>query len=186
MAARLKLQGRRGVLTDLEGRRFNRWTVLKFVGFNKHKKALWRCCCECGTVSEVVGVNLTWGISESCGCLRTEQVSARAVKRNLKHGHAVRGRFSPEYRSWVAMLGRCERPGSAHYAHAKYYAAIGVKVCERWKISFQDFFADMGKKPSSRHSLDRYPDPAGNYEPGNCRWATAKQQRANWRKRDVV
>src|SRR6185295_16278735 len=98
-----------------------------------------------------------WGISESCGCLRAEQVSARFTKLNWKHGHTVGGKFSPEYRTWQAMLRRCEYPSSHRAPWSKYYAAQGVRVCRRWKTSFETFLADLGPKPSPSHSIDRYP-----------------------------
>jgi hypothetical protein len=79
------------------------------------------------------------------------------------------------------MLQRCEFPSSSKFY--KYHGALGVKVCKRWKTSFENFLADMGQKPSAKHSIDRYPNPYGDYEPDNCRWATAKQQRDNWRKK---
>ena len=79
---------------------------------------------------------------------------------------------------WAGMIRRCHNPKERTY---KWYGAKGVTVCERWRESFDDFLADVGVRPSAEHSLDRYPDPAGNYEPGNVRWATRQEQRANQR-----
>lgn len=76
------------------------------------------------------------------------------------------------------MIERCERPAHIGY---KYYGARGIKVCRRWRKDFAAFLADMGPKPSPRHSLDRHPDQSGDYRPGNCRWATPAEQRANQR-----
>jgi hypothetical protein len=168
----------RGQLNDLKNKRFGQWRVLKHVGYNKHKKAMWKCRCDCGNIAEVVGVNLTWGISKSCGCVRNEQQSVRITKRNFKHGHAVRGDFSSEYRSYLGMLARSAFPSGKKL---KRYGGRGIKVCVRWRKSFNAFLADMGLKPTSRHSIDRYPDNDGNYEPKNCRWATAKEQQ--WHRR---
>lgn len=78
---------------------------------------------------------------------------------------------SKEHRAWVEMKRRCSsRP---------HYVKRGIKVCERWRESFLCFLADVGRAPSSTHTLDRFPNPAGNYEPGNVRWATMLEQRHN-------
>ena len=84
----------------------------------------------------------------------------------------------PLYTLWSTIKQRCYNPN-----HAKYhlYGALGVRVCDRWRDSYEAFVADMGPRPSLRHSVDRYPDTDGDYEPGNCRWATYEQQRANRR-----
>lgn len=94
------------------------------------------------------------------------------------HGHAYRGRVSSEYSTWKTMIARCHRPGAAAY-HA--YGAVGITVCDRWRGEggFERFLADMGPKPSRFHSLDRFPDQDGNYEPGNVRWATPEEQQSN-------
>lgn len=82
---------------------------------------------------------------------------------------------SRTYRSWSSMKSRCQNPKSTSY---KYYGARGVTVCSRWE-SFENFFEDMGERPEGT-SLDRI-DPHGNYEPGNCRWATSAEQNRNKR-----
>ena len=84
--------------------------------------------------------------------------------------------YSSEYRSWSSMLARCTNPKNDHYHN---YGGRGIKVCKRWK-KFVNFYADMGPKPTPKHSLDRI-DVNGNYEPTNCRWATTKEQRSNTR-----
>jgi hypothetical protein len=76
------------------------------------------------------------------------------------------------------MLQRCTNPNNTKF---HLWGGRGIKVCKRWR-DFANFFADMGKRPSRKHSIDRYPDMNGNYEPTNCRWATAKQQSANSRR----
>jgi hypothetical protein len=93
----------------------------------------------------------------------------------LKHGHRGPKR-TPEYRAWDAMKTRCYCPSTIRFER---WGGRGITVCDRWKNSFENFLADMGPKPSSRHSLDRYPNKDGNYEPGNCRWATNSQQIRN-------
>jgi hypothetical protein len=83
------------------------------------------------------------------------------------------GKRTAEYRAWKAMIGRCEYPRGNTF---KYYGARGIKVCERWRQEFSAFLADMGRKPTPKHSLDRI-DPDGHYEPDNCRWANTVEQR---------
>lgn len=89
---------------------------------------------------------------------------------------------TPEYSAWHMMLARC---GNANNKSYHSYGGRGIKVCERWK-AFENFFADMGLRPSPRHSLDRYPDQSGNYEPQNCRWATVREQTNNRRSCHMV
>jgi hypothetical protein len=92
------------------------------------------------------------------------------------HGHARKRNQSAEYICWCAMIRRCENRNNQDY---KEYGGAGISVCERWRKSFVYFLSDMGEKPSQKHSLDRFPNQKGNYEPGNCRWATPKQQALN-------
>ena len=94
--------------------------------------------------------------------------------------HGLSG--TPEHRAWCGMMTRCywSKPGDRNYA---LYRGAGIVVVSRWH-DFSAFLADMGLKPSPKHSLDRFPNPIGNYEPGNCRWATAKEQANNWSERN--
>lgn len=94
------------------------------------------------------------------------------------HGNAAQG-LTPEYRSWQSMRQRCADNEDMLYGGA------GVRVCERWR-EFNNFLADMGPRPSAAHSLDRYPDGRGNYEPGNVRWATSKEQNRNRRDNRLI
>jgi hypothetical protein len=88
----------------------------------------------------------------------------------------------PLYTTWVMMRQRCENPNAVGY---KNYGARGIKVCDRWQ-DFTLFVSDMGMRPSDNHSIDRYPDKNGNYEPGNCRWASAKEQQRNLRSNRII
>jgi hypothetical protein len=127
-------------------------------------RVLWSCNCDCGTKGKIVsGADLRYGGVRSCGCLYRF------------HGHAA-GNGSREYRIWTDMLQRCKNPKMKSF---RYYGERGISVCERWNV-FANFISDMGLCPPN-YSLDRI-DNDGNYEPGNCRWATLETQRKNRRK----
>jgi hypothetical protein len=156
-------------LCDITGQRFGRLTAVKIVG-RQHRNAVWRLVCDCGGQIDVALPNLRNVHTRSCGCLYSA--------RNLSHGHSltVSGLPSPTYYSWQSMKNRCAAKTGMHW---RYYGSKGVVVCERWLV-FENFLADMGPRPPGT-TLDRFPDPAGIYAPGNARWATAKQQRKNRR-----
>lgn len=148
---------------DLSGQRFGKWSCLWPAPSTR--RMAWVVQCDCGTVRVVTSTSLRQGRSTTCGCGR---LTHRAGLSNDVYKATRR-----EYCSWQNMLDRCYNPKSANW---KYYGAKGRKVCDRWRGSFTDFLADMGRPPNT--TLDRK-DTTGNYEPENCRWATQAEQIAN-------
>lgn len=148
------------------GMRFNKLTVVRPAGRDKHFNAMYLCKCSCGNETSVRGFILLNGNTKSCGCLRR------------KHGHTSsfgKRQMSPTYRSWDHMLNRCTNKNSHSF---KNYGGRGITVCERW-MKFENFLEDMGIRPDGL-TLDRTDNELG-YFPENCRWATWKVQNNNRR-----
>lgn len=152
----------RGKTDPVAGTRFGRWTFLTVGVCRSGFKSRWTCKCDCGTVREVRPGNLRSGKSTSCGCTKLG---------NVTHGYTG----TRTYRVWKGMWSRTTNPNVREY---KSYGGRGISVCDRWQ-TFENFLADMGEAPPNL-SLDRIDNDRG-YEPGNCRWATTKQQTSNRR-----
>ena len=152
------------------GDRSGRLTVVGYT-LLRGRRAL-HCWCDCGTDKAVQASDFARGATRSCGCLRRETTAARNTTEKRTHGL----RAHPLYRTWVMMRVRCLNP----HAHAfEHYGGRGIKIDPRWD-DFAVFVADMGERPMGT-TLDRVNND-GDYTPSNCRWATAREQRANQRK----
>lgn len=169
---------------DIRGQKFGRLTPIGFVGFavennsgRQKRLAMFMCRCECGNTHVVKTTLLAKGGVRSCGCLQNEQ-RVKNGKDTAKHGMHK----TSEYTIWSLMKYRCGNPNSDVWLH---YGGRGITVCERWRDSFEAFYADMGPRPSPKHSIDRI-DVNGNYEPGNVRWATYSEQANNRRTNQLV
>lgn len=157
-------------LDDLSGQRFGKLVVLSRATNRLTKsgrsEVCWNVRCDCGTEKVLMASTLKQGRTKGCGC----------VLAAIRHGQMN----SLTYRSWQHMIRRCHTPTCDSYDD---YGGRGISVCPQWQGEggYQQFFTDMGERPSAQYSIDRYPDNDGNYEPGNCRWATMSQQALNKR-----
>lgn len=148
---------------DLTGKTFGRLTVIKRAENDKHRHPRWHCLCSCGSVTTTNCSSLIAGRSKSCGCLKREKATSHGM------------RHHPVYGVWQQMKARCLNKKNKRWAN---YGGRGIIVCARWETSFENFWLDMGPTYKKGMSIDRK-DNDGNYEPGNCRWATAVQQNNN-------
>ncbi len=200
-------------MASLNGAVIGNATILRRIGIH-NSNPVWELRCRCGSIFERRGQPAAMRVGNpTCGCARLRnKVTCRICRREFsvrrfashehllprkRKGRAPRGLVTrdkqrlasithgltktPEYRTWCSMKSRCKYPAHVSW---KDYGGRGIQVCERWLHSFENFLADMGKRPPGT-SIDRWPNNDGNYQPGNCRWATSLQQNRN-RRRKVV
>lgn len=148
------------------GGKYNDLTVISFVR-RKNGRPGWLCVCKCGNETDASTSQLVGGGKKTCGCSVHEG-------RNKTHGYSALK--TKEYMAWKDMKKRCY--GNGHKGNRKWYKDKGIIVCERWKNSFIRFLEDVGYAPGPNYSIDRINND-GNYEPGNVRWATPKEQVRN-------
>lgn len=177
------MDGRRGRVIESRrvkfavGDRFGRWTVIGEAPPTKWARMLYATC-DCGTSAVVSFKHLRNGASVSCGCFKRENAKRVNTKHGGSGGWKGRAARAPEYNIWLAMKMRCSNPRVRNWHR---YGGRGISVCERWSgdDGFANFLADVGPRPSTEHSIDRFPNNDGNYEPGNVRWATDLEQGRN-------
>lgn len=156
---------------DLTGQRFGRLVAL-YATKTVNNKIYWMCRCDCGNEKEIRANSLTTGHTSSCGCLALELSTNRVSGINKTHGC----RKIRLYSIWKSMKARCNNPNHKSYSR---YGGRGITVCDEWNSSFvpfRDWAVSHGYDDCL--TLDRM-DSNGNYEPGNCRWATMKEQQQN-------
>jgi hypothetical protein len=172
-----------GSYKNLIGRKYGYLTVIEKTSQRTHKEIVWKCHCDCGKETLVIAGNLRSGRTRSCGCYESKNRD-RFIEKNIVHGCAGKDTKTVEYKTWASMIQRCTNQKNKYF---KDYGGRGIKICQEWLYSFENFLAylkanGMYPRPVGM-SIDRFPNNDGNYEPGNIRWATSLQQRQNQRPR---
>lgn len=151
-------------LIDLTNMKFGELTVSYDSGERSSGSVVWTCKCSCGNITNVRAGDLISGNTTSCGHLRG--------KHNIENWTTHGCTNTPEYMTWTSMIKRCTNPNNKSYHR---YGGRSITVCDRWLKSFENFYADMGPRPTDQHSIDRREND-GNYEPSNCYWSTKEEQ----------
>lgn len=165
------------------GKKYGRLTILKESGFVQYSKTKMRkvlCKCDCGKEKEIDLNSIKRGKSTSCGCFNKEF----AKQNSTKHGMSMlyTGVKHPDYCIWTKLKSRCLNPKDKSYKH---YGGRGIKICDRWLNSFENFINDLGWRPSKKYSLERI-DYNKDYCPENCKWILKSEQSKNSRRVKLV
>lgn len=163
-----------GTFIDLTGQVYGKFLVIERATEYGILPVKWLCECECGKEKVVAASHLRMGKTISCGCFKANALKERSVT----HGMSSVGKATPEYRAWLSIKERCLNPKSKSYYQ---YGGRGIKVFDEWVNNFIPFYKYVGKRPTSKHSIDRFPNNDGDYEPNNVRWATPIEQASNKR-----
>ena len=157
---------------DMIGQKFFHLTVIDYAGVTNRQHHWW-CTCDCGRLEpiRISGTILRVKRKKSCGCA------------NHEHHHQTHGSTGYFMNIWRWMISRCYDPTNTHWDD---YGGRGITVCQEWRDSIGAFANYMGPRPSPQHSIDRYPNQNGNYEPGNVRWATPNEQAGNKRNNTLL
>lgn len=151
--------------------KFGRLELIEITNERRSFRRVFRCRCDCGNTVDRREDHLVSGATQSCGCLMREFASQSM----RTHGEGSRSKRSDELNIYNGMKARCLNPKHKNWDR---YGGRGISICARWLENYENFLADMGRRPSDKHSLER-DEVNGNYEPNNCRWATAVEQQRN-------